>query len=200
MQYHYPLQMNFKILAIAPQIFIRDAGGREVFYVHMKAFKLKEDISIFTDSTKSNQVFRIQADRILDFSAEYHITDTMAGSRLGSVKREGMRSLWKASYNIMDGMGQRVYHIKEDNPWIKVADALLAEIPVVGIASAFLFHPSYTVYRAGVETSVMRLTKQAAFFESKFGVEMLDPSLGESDERLILLSTMMMILLERARG
>jgi hypothetical protein len=46
----------------------------------------------------------------------------------------------------------------------------------------------------------MRLKKEPAFFESAFSIESLDPGLSTDEERLLLLSYMMMILLERARG
>jgi hypothetical protein len=197
--YSYPLQLSFKILAFGPQIYVRDAGGNEVFYVHMKAFKLREAISIYRDSSKSTQLYKLGADRIIDFSATYHITDT-ADNRLGSIKREGMRSLWKASYNILDATGNILYHIKEDKPWVKVMDALLSEIPIVGMFAGYMFHPSYTTYRSGPETPVYRITKEPAFLEGKFKAEQLDPALSDNEHNLVLLGNLMMTLIERMRG
>jgi hypothetical protein len=199
MQYQYPLQMSFKILAFGPQIFIRDASEQEIFYVHQKAFKLKEDVAVYSNSSKSNQIFRIQADRILDISAEYTLTD-VAGSSIGKIKREGMKSFWKASYIIMDSTGQMTHHVKEDDPWIKVIDSVVSSIPFVGFLSAFLFHPSYTIYQAGSETPVLRVKKQAALFEGKFSIESLAEIADPVAENRILLGVMMMALLERARG
>jgi hypothetical protein len=108
-----------------------------------------------------------------------------------------MRSLWKATYDILDG-DNPVMTIQEENPWIKMADALLSEIPILGIFSGYLFHPVYLVTR-GDNTPVMRMTKQPAFFEGKFLVEKLG-NLSETEEQRVLLSLMMAILLERSRG
>jgi hypothetical protein len=199
MQYQYPLQMSFKILAFGPQVFIRNASEQEIFYVHQKAFKLKEDVAVYSNSSKSSQVYRIQADRILDISAEYSFSDA-GGSLIGKIKREGMKSLWKASYIVMDGAGQMTHHVKEDNPWIKVIDSVVSSIPIVGIVSAFLFHPSYTIYQADSEMPVMRVKKQAALFEGKFTIEALAEIADPVAENRILLGVMMMALLERARG
>jgi hypothetical protein len=88
--------------------------------------------------------------------------------------------------------------IQEENPWIKMADALLSEIPILGIFSGYFFHPVYQVTRAD-GTPVMRMTKQPAFFEGKFSVEKLG-ALNETEEQRVLLSLMMAILLERSRG
>ena len=98
---NYPLTMTFKILAVAPQIFVRDANGTEIMYVKQKLFKLKEAINIFSDQSQSHQLYAIKADRIIDFSARYNFSDNQ-GLTLGAVKRRGMRSLWKASYDILE--------------------------------------------------------------------------------------------------
>lgn len=199
MQYQYPLQMSFKVLAFGPQIFIRNASEQEIFYVHQKAFKLKEDIAVFSDSSKSNQVYRIQADRVLDISAEYTFSDS-AGNSIGKIKREGMKSFWKATYNLMDTAGQMTHRVTEDNPWVKVIDSVIGAIPFVGIISAFLFHPSYTIYQADTETPIMRVKKEAAFFEGKFTIESIAEVADPMEENRMLMGVMMIALLERARG
>ena len=77
-------------------------------------------------------------------------------------------------------------------------DALVGEIPVVGMFTGYLFHPAYVVARPD-GTEVMRLEKQPAFLQGKFKIEKLAP-LTESEETHVLLSLLMMVLLERNRG
>jgi uncharacterized protein YxjI len=196
----FPLTLNFKILALSPQIFVRDAGGRELMYVHQKMFKLKEDINVYSNSSKSQVLFTIKADRIIDFSANYSFTDAN-GNRLGSIKREGMRSILKASYNVMDESGQVVGHLKEDNAWIKVIDALLGEVPVLGMFTGYFFNPTYTLYRGtGLDSPAMHIKKEPAFMEGKFTVTPGAAQGNQTDQARWLLATMMMLLLERSRG
>jgi uncharacterized protein YxjI len=195
--YQYPLTLSFKIMALSPQVSVTDASGKEIFYVQQKMFKLKEDISIYRDNSKSQEVFRMKADRIIDFSARYDFTNTTTGMTFGAVKREGMRSLWKASYNIMSSGDTVTHHIKEDNPWLRVLESLLNEnIPFIG----YFINPSYTVYQSGAETPVLHLAKKPAFFEGRFEItKAVDPT-GEEEENRLLLSLLMMTLLERMRG
>jgi hypothetical protein len=194
--------MTFKILAVAPQIFVRDTNGTEIMYVKQKLFKLKEAINVFSDQSQSRQLYAIKADRIIDFSARYNFTDYQ-GLTLGAVKRRGMRSLWKASYDVLEG-DQVVFQIQEENALVKVMDGLFGEIPVIGMFSGYVFNPAYLVTRPGsagqVGPTVMRLSKQPAFLESNFKVDKEDPTLSEKEEQQILLSLMMMTLLERSRG
>jgi uncharacterized protein YxjI len=199
---NYPLKMSFKILAIAPQIFVRDATGAEIMYVKQKLFKLKEAINIFSDQSQTNQLYSIKADRIIDFSARYNFTNTQ-GLDLGAVKRKGMRSIWKASYDIMEGDMVK-FHIQEENAFIKLMDGVFSEIPIVGMFSGYVFNPVYLVSRAGASNgsgpAVMRLAKEPSFLESGFKIEKIDPGLSPQEEEQILLSLMMMVLLERSRG
>ena len=192
----YPLQLSFKILALAPQISVIDSAGRQIYYVKQKLFKLKEAVTVYADQAQSRSLYTINADRIIDFSAQYHFTDHR-GMNFGSVKREGMKSLWRARYNIMNGASPSLT-IREENPWIRVMDGIFGEIPVLGLLSGYLFHPAYIVSNNGGQ-SLMRLEKMPAFLESKFEIKKL-AELDASEETRILLSLLMMVLLERSRG
>ena len=192
----YPLELSFKIMALAPQISVTDASGGLVFYVKQKLFKLKEEVTVFADAQQTRPLYRINADRVIDISARYNFMD-INGINLGSVKREGMRSLWKAHYNIFEGEALMMT-IREENPWVKVLDGLFSRIPIIGMFSGYLFHPAFQVSRTE-GTVVMRLEKQPSFFESKFTIRK-QVELDEGLETRVLLSLLMMILLERSRG
>jgi uncharacterized protein YxjI len=194
---NYPIDLSFKLLALASQIYVRDASGNLLGYVKQKMFKLKEDINIFADEQQTKQLFNIKADRVIDFSAKYNFTDA-SGRYLGGIKRQGMRSIWKANYEVHNVAGQQILKIHEENAWIKVIDALVGELPIVGIFSGYMFNPAYLVERMD-GTVIMRLAKQPAFFEGKF---QLTPKaqLTQEEETMSLLGCLMMTLLERRRG
>ena len=192
----YPLDLNFKVLALAPQISVTDASGQQVFYVKQKLFKLKEAVTVFADAAQTRPLYSINADRIIDFSAQYHFTDLM-GMPLGSVKRDGIKSLWRARFNILNGAAPNLM-IREENPWVKVIDGVVGQLPLVGMFSGYVFHPAYLVTR-GDNMNVMRMQKLPAFFEGKFKIEKLG-ELQPAEETRILLSLLMMVLLERSRG
>jgi uncharacterized protein YxjI len=192
----YPLELTFKFWALAPQISIVDGQGNLVFYVKQKLFKFKEAITIFADVERTRPLYYIKADRIIDFSARYNFTDSN-GKDIGAVKRRGLRSLWRARYDIFDGDSSNL-NIQEKNPWVKVADALFAEIPVLGMFTGYVFNPVYLVSRSD-GTVVMRLEKIPAFLSRRFTIKAVD-QLSDREEEQILLSLMMMLLLERNRG
>jgi uncharacterized protein YxjI len=194
--FNYPLTLSFKIIAIAPQIKVTDASGQTVLYVRQKALALREDVRIYADEAQQNQLFQLNADRIVDWSANYRIR-TAAGVDLGNVRRKGMRSLWNATYEVAQPDGQTIALIHEENVWVKVIDGLVGEVPVVGWVAAMFINPAYV---AECDNLVMlRMKKEPAFLEGKFTIEKLG-EFAEAQESLLLASLLMMILLERSRG
>src|SRR4028118_1243982 len=120
---NYPLTLTFKLITIGTRLSVRDAGGNLVTFVKPKRFKLKEDINVFADENQTQLLYNVKADRVIDFSARYNFTDA-SGKFLGSIKRQGMRSLWKTHYQIADAGDRQVLEIHEENAWIKIVDSL----------------------------------------------------------------------------
>jgi uncharacterized protein YxjI len=166
-------------------------------YVKQKLLKLKEDINVYADENQTRILFNIKADRVIDFSARYNFTDG-DGRFLGSIKRQGMRSLWRTHYQISDASDRQIMEIREENAWVKVIDALVGEIPVIGMFSGYLFNPAYIVSKMD-NSRVARLQKQPAFFEGKFQLS-TESQMAQNEESLVLLGVLTMTLLERARG
>ncbi len=193
----FPLNFSFKIVALANKIFVRDADQNVIGYAHQKFFKLKEDIRIYSDENQSRQIYNIRADRIIDFSANY-IFFNEAGIEIGSIRRQGMRSIWKATYHLCDANRNEIMVINEENAWRKVGDALLSEVPILGMFTGYFMNPSYLVSKMNGSV-IARLNKEPAFFESSFQLTK-NAELSETEEQLIYLGTLMMTLLERRRG
>lgn len=195
---NFPLSIRFKIFALSPQIFVEDSTGSSVCYVKQKLFRLREKIELFQNSTRQQLIATIEADRIIDFSAKYTFKSA-SGSSLGSVGRRGLRSIWRAHYEVLPPAGGApVFTIHEENPMAKVIDGILGGIPIIGAFTGYFVHPRYLATRSD-GTPVMRLTKCASLFERKFRVEQVGPA-DEGEQAAILMSFLMMILLERARG
>ena len=198
--HQYPLHITFKIWTFSPnRVSVTDNQGNLLFVIRQKAFRLKEAIIVYGDEQLSQPLYEIKADRIIDFSARYNFSDPQ-GMDLGGIKRQGMKSLWSAKYDIFDRLVATtpMMTIQEDDPWIKVLDALFAEIPIVGMFTGYIFNPSYTLANAN-GMSVMKLSKIPGFLSRNFTIQAVD-RLDEKAEIQAILSILMMIFLERRRG
>jgi len=192
----YPIQLRFKLFSFAQRITAHDAAGVELLHIKQKMFKLKEQVDVFRDSSQKQLLFRIAADRMIDFSANYSFTDA-SGNSWGGVRRQGMRSFWAAHYEVMqDGLVDM--QIQEESPLKKVIESLLGEIPVLGFIAIYFLNPSYIVTSPD-GTPLLRLTKKPAIFEGRFVLEKLS-DFSEDDELRSLLALVMVVLLERKRG
>lgn len=195
---NYPLNFKFKITTLSSDFNITDKDGNYVAYVREKIFKLKDDVIVYNDESKSEKLFRIKANQWIDFNASFTITDLVNGRNFGRLARRGIRSIWKSHYDILDENDQNKYQINEDNGWIKVLDGFISEIPIVGMFTGYFLNPSYTVKdSAGKE--YFRLKKMPSLIGRRFQLEKLT-DIDDEDETLVVLSLLMMVLLERSRG
>ncbi len=192
----YPLDMRFKILTLAQQIYVRDADGKSVLFIKQKMFRLKEKIDVLSDPDSGTKIFEINADRVIDFSANYSFT-AADGTPWGAVRRKGMRSLWSAHYEVIED-GRIDMELVEENPWKKVIESILGEIPIVGFIFLYLLNPSYVIKMADGRIA-FRATKKPSVLERYFTIEKLI-DVDADDELRALLSLIMMVLLEKNRG
>ena len=193
----YPLFLKFKLTTLSSDFTITDSNENSLAYVRQKMFKLKEDVVVFNNESKSQENFRIRANQWIDFNASYAITDSF-GKNLGKIARKGMRSIWKATYNIFDQNDTQKYKVQEENAWVKVLDGMVGEIPIIGMFTGYFLNPSYIVHdNNGKE--IYRFKKMPSFFGRKFQLDQIN-DIPDHEETLVVLSLMMMVLLERAKG
>ena len=95
---------------------IYDPTGSLACYVHMKEFKLKEDISIYAEENKINEILTIKSRSYIDFSAAYDVFDPTTQEKVGVLKRKGLASTFISDeWVIMDASENEIGYIKEDS-------------------------------------------------------------------------------------
>jgi uncharacterized protein YxjI len=100
--------MAQKMLSIGKKYYIKDGSGNDLFFARMEKFKLKPKIFVYSDDTKTDEVLTIAPRNILDFNATYDVIDSTSKELVGSLKREGIHSLFQNKWNIMDAGGNVV--------------------------------------------------------------------------------------------
>jgi len=186
----YPLELTYKTTAQEPQVSVEDATGNLIFIMNHTPSENGSVAMVYSDKERSALRYTISPDWILDFSAQYHFTDE-DGRSLGSVRRDGERSLWRTRFKIMNG-GPPNLEIREENSLTKFMDAIVGEIPLVGAVIPRL------VYLVGAEngTTLVRIEKRSKLFESRFKIEK-QSEIDSSEETRILLSLLILVLTEQ---
>lgn len=193
----FPVQFTFKIGTLSNDFLVEDAMGNDIGYVRQKMLRMIDEVVVYDNDLKSNILFTIKANKWIDFSATYTFTNHL-GQEIGRIGRKGWASIWKARYEIFDEKANQDLLIQEENGWIKVGDAILSEIPILGLFAGYLFNPSYIVTRPD-GTEVIRLKKQPSLVGRRFLLEKLN-NFEPGEEERVILGLMMMILMERRRG
>jgi hypothetical protein len=94
---------------------IYGADGGLLIYSKQKAFKLKEDIRLYTEEGMANEILTIQARQVMDFSASYDVYDPVEKVKVGTLRRKGLKSIIKDEWLILDNAEQEIGLIAEDN-------------------------------------------------------------------------------------
>lgn len=110
----YELRRKF-FSFIHTNFFIHGPTGDIVLFGRKKGFKLKEDIRLFADAEMQREVLSIQARSVIDFSATYDVTDSAKRTRIGVLRRKGLRSLLRDEWEILDLNEQPLATVQEDS-------------------------------------------------------------------------------------
>lgn len=104
-----------QVLALTGIIRVYNPYGQMVLFSQQKMFKLKEDIRVYTDETRSQELLYIQARQIIDFSAAYDVIDSQVGTKVGVLRRKGFRSIVRDEWEVLDASDQPMGALYEDS-------------------------------------------------------------------------------------
>lgn len=200
----FPLQMEFK-LSIRTEIRVTDASGRLLAVVKEKMFSLRDEVRIYSDDAKTQQAYTIKAKGVLAGLTDWKTSRTIvrtSGEPIGALGSQGLRTMWAASYQLVDGSGNLWATIQDDKPWMGAVEGVIDAVPVVGevagVAFDYLVNPTYTV-RDSAGGEVARIHKKRSWMSRRFEVEALRP-LPDREAELLVLGLIQLVLLERDRG
>ena len=106
-----------------------DAHDKLLAFAELKGFKLKEDLRIFADEAKSQELIRISARQILDISANYDVFDSTIGEKVGVLQRKGLKSILRDEWLIKDAQDREIGMIFEDNWALAIFRRIIALLP-----------------------------------------------------------------------
>ena len=76
-------------IALTGKFRFYDPMGKLVMFSEQKMFRLREDIRVYSDEDKTQEVLSIKARQIMDFSAAYDVIDAVE-SKGGRITAQGL--------------------------------------------------------------------------------------------------------------
>lgn len=107
---------------------ITDNSLNLVLYAKQKAFKLREEIKLFSEKEMTTQIMHIKARNIIDFSATYDVFESQTDVKIGTLKRKGFKSMLRDEWEILDSNDNVIGLAREDSMAMALIRRFLANI------------------------------------------------------------------------
>ena len=120
---HYLLKRQ--VFALTGKFRYYDSMGALLMFSEQKMFKLREDIRVFSDESKSQEVLQIKARQIIDFSAAYDVIDSAYNQKVGTLRRKGFQSMLRDEWEVLDANDQLIGMLFEDSPGLALLRRML---------------------------------------------------------------------------
>ena len=105
-----------QVLALTGKVRVFTPTGQLALYAEQKMFKLREDIRVYADEDKLNELIWIQSRQIIDFAAAYDVYDQTTGMKVGTLRRKGWSSIMRDTWEMLDPLEQLIGVVREDSP------------------------------------------------------------------------------------
>jgi uncharacterized protein YxjI len=117
-----------QVLALGGKFRVYAPGEKLVLYVEQKLFKLREDIRVYSDETKAQEVLTIKARQIIDFSAAYDVVDSSTGQKVGALRRKGLASMLRDEWEALDVNDNAIGKLFEDSMGLALLRRFLSNL------------------------------------------------------------------------
>lgn len=104
-----------QVFALTGKLRFYDPQERLVLYVEQKMFRLREDIRVYGDESKSQELLLVKARQIMDFSAAYDVFDAAYNQKIGALRRKGFRSMIRDEWEVLGPDDEPVGALFEDS-------------------------------------------------------------------------------------
>lgn len=112
---HDAYLLKRQVFALTGKFRIYDAADNLLLFSEQKMFRLREDIRVYGDEEKSQEMLMIKARQIIDFSAAFDVIDSASNQKVGVLRRKGWKSLVRDEWEILDANDERIGLLFEDS-------------------------------------------------------------------------------------
>lgn len=160
--------------------------GEPVCFVEQKRMALKEDLRVFTDDTKSVEVFRFKARQVWDPRAVYNVTDPQ-GSPIGGLQKVFGKSLLRSTWRLLDPAGAVVGWAQERSFGVALFRRLVGFIPYLGDFADWLpirYHFDYYLGPDGGDGAHIGGLERLVSFRDRYVLDLAGDEQRAIDRRL----------------
>lgn len=147
---------------------VYDPAGNLVLHSERKSFRHREDMRLYSDKSRKDEILSIKTSQIADIGATYEVTDSRSAQTVGFLRRKGLRSIMtRDEWLLSDSNKQEIALIQEDSMILGVMRRLIKNL-------VYLVPQRYTVSAGG---------RPVAFFRQNFNPFVLKYDLDLSQDQ-----------------
>lgn len=178
-----------KVLTIfGAKFHVYDESGGVVAFCHQKAFKLREDIRLYTDESRSETLLVLRARSVIDFGVTFDV-QLPSGESLGSMRRKGMKSSFvRDEWLVFDAEGRQVAVLSEQGGFAPFARRFIDY-------ASLLFPQRYAMVRSADGAELSKYRQHFNPFVYRLGISPLMED-EHLDDLLILASGCLIAAIE----
>lgn len=170
-------------------VYSTDASGEKsalVAFAQQKRLAFKEKVTFFADEAKTQPIFTLRAEKVMDVHGRYLIEDT-AGNYIGSFKKEFKKSLLKSTWSVLDQSGQPTLQIAENSLSLALFRRFGGFIPIVGgvVDVIVLFLRYHFAITNPMTSQEVGQYKKTTLFRDHYALSMNEDAYDQYDWRVL---------------
>ncbi len=177
---HYVIKRSFwSFFERTFRVSTRD--GQLTMLVRHPMLKLREEFTVWADEARSQPLLLIKSRQVVAINHCFDVTDAATGQMLGTVQKQGLKSIVRDRFKILDPVGSEIGSLEEQG-----ASLLRRFIPLL---------PSHHQVFIGGQVAA-DIQQKFRFFTKEFVVR-LDPS--AVDPRFVMACALLALIAEARR-
>lgn len=152
-----------------------------IMMVKHPIFRLREEFMVYADEGKTQPLLRVKSRQMIAINFNYDVTDATTGELRGTVQKQGLKSIIRDRFTILDANGTEIGYAEEQG-----ASLLRRFIP--------LLTSKHAIFIGGRQVAFIRQIFR--FFIKEFEVDMAP---GEVDPQFVLAVALLALIAEARR-
>jgi hypothetical protein len=125
---HSQYLLKRQVFALTGKFRFYTPSGQLVMFSEQKMFRWKEDIRVYADEAKTQEVLAIKARQIIDFSAAFDVVDSATNQKVGALRRRGLASLLRDEWEVLDVNDNVIGKLFEDSMGLALVRRFLSNL------------------------------------------------------------------------
>lgn len=138
----YLIEQKITPLANQYRVFNADRSGNKaelLAFVQQKRFAFKEQVDFYSDEAKSQVIFSVKAEKVMDIHGNFIVT-SYEGQQIGAIRKKFGSSLLRSTWEILHN-GDIYLTVQERSVALAIMRRLWSFVPIIGdLPFFFKFH------------------------------------------------------------